>query len=213
VTAQRLLLPFASQMLLCGYQNALYRAHWGYSHYGIDISARQAGADERVLASACGKVLAVGHDNSLGWGLAVLYPDCAGPDGTIKSLVARYLHLQSVKVAAGDLVLPWTILGTEGKEGTTDYHLHLELDTDIEWPVHTPQVARGHTFWKKGSDTTVDPSLWLHAAGGRTAVEPTYNPAWLNPQDLAFSQAPSAQSLQEKLVALAHDIIDGLEAV
>ncbi len=211
MNGQKLLLPFARQMLLCGYKNPNYRAYWGYSHYGLDISARQAGADAHVLGSGFGRVLAAGHDNSLGWGLAVLYPACVGPGGAVKDLVARYLHLQSVDVAAGDLVLPWTRLGAEGKEGTKDYHLHLELDTDCAWPVWTPQVSAGHAFWKRGADTTVDPSLWLHAESGRTAVTPTYNPAWLNPQDLAFSERATVQELREKLVALAGRIIDEME--
>jgi len=82
-------------------------------------------------------------------------------------------------VRAGD------VLGIEGKEGTGDYHLHLEFDTDIIYPAHSPQVA-GSSFWKKGTDSTVNPSDILHIGADQQIVKPTYNPAWLNAEDMAI---------------------------
>ena len=145
--AQRLVLPFARQMLLVGYKNDKYREYWGYPHYGLDLSAAQCGgsADRSVLASGDGEVAAAGKDDSLGWGVAVRYPACLSHGGEKKDLVVRYLHLKSAAVKAGDRVKAGDVLGVEGREGTADYHLHLELDTDTEWPVHTPQVSAGHS--------------------------------------------------------------------
>lgn len=189
---QRLIMPFKRQMMLCGYKNAKYLANWKYPHYGVDISTIQgkAGDDPTIYASGDGVVVAAGKDNSLGWGLAVLYKDCYNhKNGKSCDLVARYMHMPSVYVEQGQTVRAGDKLAVEGKEGTGDYHLHLELDTDTKWPIYTPQVAPGKTFWRKGTDSTVNPSYVLHVGAGQEIVKPTYNPAWLNAEDFVIPAA------------------------
>ena len=186
-------MPFLRQMMLCGYKNAEYKKYWGYAHYGIDLSTIQggAGSDPTVYASGNGTVLAAGRDAKLGYGVCVLYPDCYNhKTGKTQSLTARYMHLRSVSCKAGDRVTAGTRLGVEGKEGTGDYHLHLEFDTDItpKYAAFSPQVA-GSTFWKKGTDSTVNPSFVLHVGEGQAVAKPTYNPAWLNQEDQAIPAA------------------------
>ena len=189
---QYLQMPFVRQMMLCGYKNPQYMAYWGYHHYGVDVSTIQGGAgdDPTVYASGNGTVLAAGKDAKLGYGLCVLYPDAYNHrTGECRDLVARYMHLKSITVKAGDAVKAGDSLGVEGKEGTTDYHLHLEFDTDTAYPAYTPQVA-GSTFWKKGIDSTVNPSYILHVGAGQGIADPTYNPAWLNEEDFVIPAAP-----------------------
>lgn len=183
---QKLVIPFKKAMMLCGYKNSNYKDAWGYPHYGIDISTKQgnAGTDDNVYASGEGEVVAAGKDNTLGYGVAVLYKACQNRDSTTESdIIARYMHLVSINVQKGDKVSTGTVLGVEGKEGTEDYHLHLEFDTDTKYPVYTPQVSKGHTFWKKGTDSTLNPSLWMWQDDEHVLVKPTYNPAWLNTED------------------------------
>lgn len=213
MTAQRLLLPFRRGMLLCGYKNPQYERHWGYPHYGIDISSRQgnAGDDDSIYAGGSGQVLAAGHDNTLGYGAAVLYRGCIAHSGGKYDLVARYMHMRTLCVAAGDAVDTSTVIGLEGKEGTADYHLHLELDTDTapEYAVWSPQVSRGHTFWKKGRDTTLNASCLLWQSKERLSVPPTYNPEWLNAEDLSIPQCPGDDALtdiRDSLLSLARQI-------
>ena len=200
---QKLIMPFKRQMMLCGYKNAQYLAYWKYQHYGVDISTIQggAGADPTIYASGDGVVVAAGKDNSLGYGLAVLYKDCYNhKTGKSCDLVARYMHMRQLYVASGQTVKAGDKLAVEGKEGTGDYHLHIEFDTDTQWPVYTPQVAAGRTFWKKGIDSTVNPSHVLHIGAGQGIVKPTYNPAWLNPEDFAIplaEDAPDYKALHE----------------
>lgn len=193
--SQRLKMPFSGQMALCGYKNAKYQQHWGYAHYGMDLSSIQGGAgkDPTVLASGEGEVLAAGKDTRLGYGLAVLYRGAYNhKTGQTVDVVARYMHLRSIAVGLGDRVQPGTALGVEGKEGTTDYHLHLEFDTDTTpaYATWSPQVAGTGGFWKKGTDTTLDPAYLLHVGSGQTMAKPTYNPEWLNPDDLTIPALP-----------------------
>ena len=71
---QRLIMPFKRQMMLCGYKNAEYKKHWGYHHYGVDISTIQGGAgtDPNIYASGNGIVLAAGWDKKLGGAICVM---------------------------------------------------------------------------------------------------------------------------------------------
>ena len=61
--SQRLLMPFAKQMMLCGYKNANYKNYWKYAHYGVDISTIQgkAGDDPIIYASRSGYLSACGQ--------------------------------------------------------------------------------------------------------------------------------------------------------
>lgn len=220
---QYLRMPFKRQMMLCGYKNEEYRKYWKYLHYGIDVSTIQGGAgtDPTIYASGDGTVIAAGKDNSLGGAIAILYKDCIDRDGNVKDIVARYMHLTTISVETGDKVVAGDVLGIEGKEGTGDYHLHLEFDIDTDYPLYSPQVSYGHTFWKKGTDSTVNPSLWMFTAPDQVIVKPTYNPAWLEPADLNIPAMPklnvtddskkeSLKDLCKKLVSVASEIIDTL---
>lgn len=205
--SQRLILPFVRSMMLCGYKVEEYRKYWGYPHYGIDISTIQGGAgdDPTVYASGTGQVLAAGWDAKLGYGLAVLYPGAVNHrTGEVRDLTARYMHLREVYVQAGDQVAPKDKLALEGKEGTGDYHLHLELDADAreQYARWSPQVSSGLTFWVHGVDSTVNPSDYLHTGPGQSLADPTYNPAWLNPGDFAIPPLPEDTVPREEYEAM-----------
>ena len=187
---QKLIMPFKRQMMLCGYKNAEYQKCWGYPHYGADISTIQgkAGDDPTVYASGEGIVLLAGKDSKLGYALCVLYPEAYNHHTKQSaSVVGRYMHLKSISVKTGDAIKKGDAIGIEGKEGTGDYHLHLEFDTDVKYPQYTPQVA-GSNFWKKGTDSTINPSFILHVGAGQEIAKPTYNPAWLNSEDFNIPQ-------------------------
>lgn len=198
--AQELIMPFARQMMLCGYKVTPYYQEHGYSHYGIDVSSIQGGAgkDATVYASGEGKVVAAGWDDKLGGAVCVLYPQVRNhKTGEVLDVIARYMHLTTVSCSAGQSVRAGDKIGIEGKEGTQDYHLHLEFDMDTAWPRYSPQVA-GSSFWKKGTDTTVNPSHLLHIGAGQVIVPPTYNPAWLNEEDKKIPEiGVSAQEIND----------------
>ena len=205
---QYLIMPFTRCMMLCGYKNPQYTKYWGYPHYGVDISTIQGGAsdDHRILASGEGVVLAAGKDSRLGYGAAVLYQDVLNHHtGETISVVGRYMHMKSLLVKEGDTVQAGPVIGEEGKEGTADYHLHLEFDTDVTpaYATWSPQVAGTGGFWKKGVDSTVNPSYLLYVGPGQSLEKPTYNPAWLNPEDFAI---PPLQDDDGQLAALQKEL-------
>ena len=205
---QKLIMPFKKQMMLCGYKNAEYKKYWGYPHYGVDISTiqGQGGDDPTVYASGYGVVLLAGWDAKLGGAVCVLYADAYNHNtGKNADVVARYMHLASVNVKTGDAVKEGSVIGLEGKEGTGDYHLHLEFDTDIKYPQYSPQVA-GSTFWKKGTDSSVNPSYLLHVGAVQEIVPPTYNQAWLNEEDVNIPHLPEQPDYKALYFAAAEKL-------
>lgn len=217
---QKLIMPFRSQMMLCGYKNPRYHNHWGYPHYGVDISTIQgnAGTDHAVYSSGEGIVVGAGQDNRLGYGVAILYRDCFNhKTGQSYDLIARYLHMKTVFVKVGDLVTQNTKIGLEGKEGTGDFHLHIEFDRDTKYPLYTPQVSSLSSFWRKGIDSTVNPSHVFHQADGRSIVEPTYNPEWLNrPDDFAIPiilSATNYEALYKDQLDINRKLVDKLNRI
>ena len=168
--SQRLIFPFTSGMILCGYKTLRYKSSWGYPHYAIDISSYQGGQttkDHIIRASGEGTVVWCQYDNpssgakSLGWAVAIQYNDCVSRDGSVKSFVARYMHSPKVYVKKGQRVKAGDPIADEGNVGTKENHVHFELDVDTAYPQYTPQVSAGHSGWKKGTDSTVNPSIWL----------------------------------------------------
>ena len=95
--AQKLILPINKLRITAGYKNANYRKEYGYTHYGCDFTD-QARADKKVWGSGKGSVSLAGWSNSGGNGVIVGYPACLLTDGTGRSLVIRYYHLDSIKV-------------------------------------------------------------------------------------------------------------------
>lgn len=192
---QLLIMPFAVQMILCGYKNANYRKYWKYDHYGVDISTLQGGTgdDHKVYASGNGTVVTCGFDNSGGNVIVINYPQVYNHQTRqISDMVARYMHLASIAVRPGQIIQRGMVLGVEGNTRTGDCHLHLEFDTDTRYPLHSPQVSgaddekmvsQGNILLHGPLDSSVNPSHVLHVGNGQRIVAPTYNPSWLNPED------------------------------
>ena len=225
---QKLLMPFKKCMMLCGYKNPRYLKHWGYSHFGIDVSTIQggAGSDHNIYASGDGTIIATGFDNSCGNVVVVVYPTCyIRSDDSEKDLTARYCHLSSISVKQGDKVKQGDILGIEGNTKTGDYHLHLEFDTDTKNPLYSPQVSSrdDHLTMEQGNiikkgyigsrDTTLNPSDILFVGENQEIVKPTYNPAWLNPSDFnipkleVHKEEPNYKALYERYKLFSDSVI------
>ena len=183
---QKLRLPFKESTMLCGYKTQRYLNAWGYPHYGIDISTYQGKKvpDHTIYASGVGTVVAAGWDSKLGGALCIRYDDVYDRrTGKTISVISRYMHMEKVLVKQGDTVRLDTPIGIEGKEGTSNYHLHLEFDTDLNYPKWTPQVSKGLSFWVKGTDSTVNPSCLLYQDKSHTILPDNWEDGWLNQED------------------------------
>ena len=59
---------------------------------------------------------------------------------------------------------------------------------------------------KKGVDSTVNPSHLLYVGPEQSLAEPTYNPAWLNPEDFSIPQLETTDDCAKQLAALQKEL-------
>ena len=140
--AQLLIFPIDDGVIIAGYRNPTYFDKNGYPHYGIDLVAVSGRAE--VIASGIGIVLGTEFcNNSLGNIAVIRYDDVFVPQsGEIISLIARYYHMDSIMVDKDDLVAPGQAIGSIDGSHEQYHHIHMELDADVQFPFHTPQVAQ-----------------------------------------------------------------------
>lgn len=160
---QRLILPINSMRLTAGYKNANYRKQFGYSHYGIDMTDK-AKSDKTVWGSGDGRVTHCGWHPSGGNVVVVVYRDCELTNGQVRDLAVRYYHLEKINVKVGQKITKDSRLGLYGNTGASSgAHLHIEIDTDVQYPNYTPQTSKSNNVLKAGSDSTINPvtALWV----------------------------------------------------
>lgn len=169
-----------------GYKTSGYRAGWGYDHYGCDYGSFVPTGDN-VIASGAGQVVTAGYDNAVGNVLTILYKDVyIHKTGKSQSLVARYMHLQSLAVKVGDAVTAGQVIGVEGNTGAGKWgiHLHVEFDTDTRPQYYnwSPQVT-GSNIFKHGMDSTVNPSHIFYKRKDQRLTA-NYAPNYAAPDDI-----------------------------
>ena len=163
---QKLILPINKCRLTAGFKNKNYAKEFGYTHYGVDMTDKDR-KDLTVYASGKGTVYQTGWHNSGGNVVVIIYRNCLLPSGDTRDIVIRYYHLKSIKVKKGQIVNKDTIIGLYGNTGASSgAHLHLEVDTDVNYPIYTPQVSSKHNneVLRKGiASTVLDPVsvLWV----------------------------------------------------
>ena len=164
--SQRLILPINKCRITAGYKNTNYAKEFGYTHYGVDMTDKDR-KDYTLYASGKGIVSHAGYNSSGGNVVVIIYRDCELPIGGTRDIVLRYFHLKSIKVKVGQKVNKDTIIGLYGNTGySSGAHLHLEVDTDVNYPNYTPQIATGasNSVLKKGvASTMLNPTsvLWV----------------------------------------------------
>lgn len=144
---QKLILPINHTRITASYQNRAYRSKFGFGHYGTDFVST---AGSRVVyASGVGTVLASGWDEHAGYVVIVRYRGAYNHRSRrYEDVVFRYYHLHSLAVlpAGENAVTRDTVLGRYGGSGfgsmaRWDPHLHIEADTDLAYPAHSPTFA------------------------------------------------------------------------
>jgi len=158
---QRLILPINKAVITTGYKNASYQSQYGKIHYGMDM-VEQNGT-KTVWGSGTGVVVATGYDNVLGNSIVVKYYDCEMKDGSRRGIVQRIYHLATINVSVNQQITKDTQLGTYGNTGLSvgSAHLHIEFDTDMDYPMYTPTLSANSNLFLAGTDSMLSPAYVL----------------------------------------------------
>lgn len=212
--SQKLILPINACAFSAGYKNAAYLKQQGYTHYGVDLYSTDG--DQTVRAIGDGTVIAAGLDggnaeDKLGRCCVIVYPDVELHDGSVKSLACRMFHFDSINVKAGQTVKQGDIIGNYGNTGSTlvlgkkmGKHLHIEFDTDVQYPQYAVGIKEGGYIIRKGTvDSTVDPSnVWYLAAG--QSVKGIYA-GWYKDGDIDLPKIETEKEDDSAAVPIAWD--------
>lgn len=212
--SQRLILPIDKCAFSAGYKNAAYLKQQGYAHYGVDLYSDVE--DTAVKAIGSGKVIAAGmdgvtEDDRLGRCCVIVYQDVELHDGTVCDLACRMFHFDSLSVSAGHLVEKGDVIGQYGNTGSTlvngqrmGKHLHIEFDTDTEWPQYAVGIKSGGNIIKKGSiDSTADPSSVWYLGEGQT-IRGVYE-GWYAEKDIGLPELKKDAEEGSAAVPIAWD--------
>lgn len=173
--SQLLFFPMKECTVAAGFKNAKYRSKYGYVHYGIDFDSR-ASVNFDALASGNGTVLGVEkNNNSIGGVVIIKYDSVYNPTTKkVQSLIARYYHFETISVAKGQKVKAYQKIGVVSGSHKWWNHIHMEIDTDVNYPFHTPQVAEASSklLIRKGANdkTLLNPMDILVVGKKQTAM-------------------------------------------
>lgn len=175
--AQVLLLPIDNAAITAGYRNKLYSQQFGFEHYGVDMVS--TALSRSVFALGDGEVIAAGLDGAkgeysgLGWVTVIRYNNVyIHSQNKVVDLIATTMHHQAdLFVEQGDKVTNGQVLGYYSNTGGTlvngqrmGAHLHLQFDTDVDFPLYCYGIGGSNSqILKKGTvNSTVNPFdvLW-----------------------------------------------------
>ena len=193
LNGQVLILPINNCIFSAGYKNKAYLKQQGYEHYGVDLFN---GEDKDLTVYSCGEgeVVKCGWDgitgnDRCGYVIVIIYKDVYLPNdivnsngvilykkGTVIDLTCRMYHFSKILCKKGQKVDRNTIIGYYGNTGSTlvngkpmGNHLHIEFDTDTNWPTLVYGMTVGGNILNRTED--------VKAAGG--LGDSTLNPSLL----------------------------------
>jgi len=174
--SQKLYYPMKNATIAAGFMNAKYKQNYGYPHYGVDYDSLNHDEVYDVLSIGDGEVLGAEHraDNPLGGILVVRYNGVYFPSsGKIHNVIARYYHIKDLFVGRGENLFASQAIGLVDPNHKWWNHVHLELDTDVNHPFHTPQVNEksSNLLIRAGAtdETLLNPNFILYVGSSQTA--------------------------------------------
>ena len=189
MATQKLILPINKMSVTAGFKNANYYKKFGYKHYGIDVTS--VGSDRTIWGCGVGRILETGFDNVLGNVVVIRYDNCHIKNGTTKNLIQRLYHLNRIDVSKGQSITKDTRIGLYGSTGqhVTGTHLHIEFDTDVNYPTYSPTLGTSSNIIKAGTDSVLNPADVMHiksTAPDNQSVAGTSNSDCWASSDLSF---------------------------
>ena len=213
---QRLILPINKCKVNAGYKAPAYQKQFGFTHFGADLGSTDGST--QVYACGDGTVVAAGMDGQhekdrLGNCIVIVYRDVRLPDGRLVDLACRMFHFAKIHCKVGDVVKKDTVIGLYGNTGgmSTGAHLHIEFDTDVQFPTYAYGIAASGNVIKKGTvDSTINPSLVWHRDGNQsiTTSQEWIKNGWCFQSDIDIPALPAethdcnADALQKEIDAL-----------
>ena len=194
--AQKLILPINKTRITAGYKNANYKNQFGFNHYGSDSTSTNS--NRTVWGSGVGKILETGFDNVLGNVVVIRYDNCQLKNGSIKNLIQRLYHLERIDVSKGQSITKDTRVGLYGSTGkyATGPHLHVEFDTDVNYPMYSPTLGSSSNIIKAGTDSTLNPADVLYikntAPDYQSVVGASNSNCWLN-SDINYNRCDESE--------------------
>ncbi|WP_026826479.1 MULTISPECIES: peptidoglycan DD-metalloendopeptidase family protein [Exiguobacterium] len=192
---EKAILLLNNARIIAGYKNPTCHKAMEFQHFGIDMADLKR-KDLSVYAPFKMKVTAVGNDTLMGGSVIAISENPVdvlyGSKKGARRLVVRMAHLAEVYVKVGDVVVPENAkiadYGSTGRYGGSP-HLHIELDTDIDYPTYSPTLFRSSNIWKAGRDSTLNPmDVFKVDTTGKRGYKQTFNHAiasgaWVQPDD------------------------------
>lgn len=173
--SEKAILPLNATRITAGYKNEAYRRALGFAHYGTDMADLKRECTD-VYAPFKMKVIKAGYDALMGGTIIAVSVEEVdihhGPKKGKRRVAVRMAHLAKTFVEDGDVIGPEdhkiAEYGKTGRYGNSP-HLHIEVDTDIEYPEYSPALKRNSDIWKAGRDSTINPMdvFKVDAAGSR----------------------------------------------
>lgn len=165
-----------------------YYSEYNALHYGGDIACA-LGTELKGLGT--GTVEEIGENVKEGKFVCVRYNSCIPVDGgDARDIIIRYFHMNTVDVAKNDGVTTSVILGTSGCSGDWAFnakHVHIEVDTDVNYPNYTPSIPSGHAGGNlyAGTDTCLNPFDWFYSYDGQSKSRYSgSDDTWVFPNDM-----------------------------
>lgn len=166
-TVDKAILPINHARITAGYKNEAYHKKMGFRHFGSDFTDAKK-RDRRVYAPCAMKIIACGNDPFMGGSVIAVSVNEVdvhyGPKIGSHRLTFRFAHMDKVYVRPGQVVRPEDreigLYGGTGRFGGGRFarHLHVEVSTDVDYPIYSPTLSRSSTIWKAGPvDASVNP--------------------------------------------------------
>ena len=208
--AQLLVLPIDDCKLNAGYKSGKYREVYKINHYGWDLGS--VSGNRPLQGMGRGVVVAAGMDGAntkdrLGNCLVLVYPKVLCRDGKVRDLSCRMFHLANIAVKAGQEITSETILGQYGATGNPAYcsgpHLHIEFDTDTQYPAYAYGVAGGKIIKRGTVDSSLSPSqVFCLGAGQKLDLNQNWvSQGWMTAAEAKLPQAADF-TVQEAVVSM-----------
>lgn len=160
--AQLLYFPMMDCTISAGFKNKDYQKKHKCVHYGVDFDSKRA-VDFDGVSYGNGVIENIEQNkNSIGGVVVFRFDNVYCPkDKKVRSVIVRQYHAHKIIVKKDQKVKALQPVVEVSGTDKYDNHLHTEIDFDVRYPYHTPQVKENGSklLRRKGATdkTIVDP--------------------------------------------------------